>query len=88
MVALLALLRHAYPGDGTGRELGGDTAKARRWLRAIEAAGLARREDGALVLTDAGAFWLHLAQNHFALAYVNALWTAGRREPWPPAVAL
>ena len=69
-------------------ELGGDTGKARRWLRAIEAAGLAHRDDGAVVLTDAGAFWLHLAQNHFALAYVNALWTAGRREPWPAGVAI
>jgi len=75
------------PMTALAGELGDDAAKARRWLRAIEAAGLARREDGALVLTDAGAFWLHLAQNHFALAYVDALWTAGRRDPWPPAVA-
>ncbi|MGE5228119.1 MAG: coproporphyrinogen-III oxidase family protein [Deltaproteobacteria bacterium] len=70
------------------RELGGDAAKARRWLRAIEACGLARRRDGALVLTDAGSFWLHLAQNHFALAYVDAVWTAGRRQPWPDAVRI
>ena len=76
------------PMTALAGELGDDAAKARRWLRAIQAAGLARRENGALVLADAGAFWLHLAQNHFALAYVDALWTAGRREPWPPAVAL
>jgi len=76
------------PMTALAGELGDDAAKARRWLRAIEAAGLARREDGALVLTDAGAFWLHLAQNHFALAYVDALWTAGRRDPWPAAVAI
>ena len=76
------------PMTAVAGELGGDAVKARRWLRAIELAGLARREDGALVLTDAGAFWLHLAQNHFALAYVDALWTAGRREPWPGAVTI
>jgi len=70
------------------RRLGGDAAKARRWLRMIEACGLARRRDGALVLTDAGSFWLHLAQNHFALAYVDALWTAGREQPWPGTIAL
>jgi oxygen-independent coproporphyrinogen III oxidase len=70
------------------RELGPDAAKARRWLRAIEACGLARRGDGALVLTDAGSFWLHLLQNHFALAYVDAVWTAGRRRPWPAAVPI
>jgi hypothetical protein len=42
----------------------------------------------ALELDDLGAFWLHLAQNHFALNYVNTLWTLARREPWPPAVAI
>ena len=68
--------------------LGTDAPKARRWLRAVEAAGLARRRGGSLELTDAGAFWLHLAQNHFALTYVDALWTAGRRTPWPAAVAI
>ena len=60
----------------------------RRWLRAIESAGLAHRTNGELVLTDAGCFWLHLAQNHFALAYVDTLWTAGRERPWPGTVAL
>ena len=69
------------PLRSSSAELGGDAAKARRWLRGdrgLPASPAAH--DGALVLTDAGAFWLHLAQNHFALAYVNALWTAGRRR--------
>ncbi len=64
-------------------QLGPDAAKARRWLRGIAAVGLARLDDGDITLTDAGAFWLHLAQNHFALASVDRLWAAGRREPWP-----
>jgi coproporphyrinogen III oxidase-like Fe-S oxidoreductase len=67
---------------------GGDSAKARRWLGAVRAAGLAHRHNGTLELTDAGAFWLHLAQNHFALSYVNTLWSAGRREPWPREVRI
>lgn len=66
--------------------LGPNAARARRWLRGIAAAGLARLDDGDLTLTDAGAFWLHLAQNHFALAAVDRLWTAGRRQPWPREV--
>ncbi|MDP2182151.1 MAG: radical SAM protein [Actinomycetota bacterium] len=68
--------------------LGDDAEKARRWLRAITTAGLARRRNGSLDLTDSGAFWLHLAQNHFALSYVNTLWTAARCEPWPGAVRI
>jgi len=68
--------------------LGDDADKARRWLSAITAAGLAARRNGTLELTDAGAFWLHLAQNHFALSYVNTLWTEARREPWPGAIPI
>jgi hypothetical protein len=41
-----------------------------------------------MTLTDAGAFWLHLAQNYFALDYGNTLWTAARRQPWPAAISL
>ena len=68
--------------------LGPDAGKARRWLSAVTAAGFAQRHNGSLELTDAGAFWLHLAQNHFALSYVNTLWTAARREPWPSSVPI
>ena len=71
-----------------GDVLGSDSRKARRWLSAIEHAALAHRNDGYLELTDPGAFWIHLVQNHFALAYVNTLWTAARREPWPSAVTM
>jgi coproporphyrinogen III oxidase-like Fe-S oxidoreductase len=68
--------------------LGNDAPKARWWLRTVEQVGLAVRHDGTLELTEPGAFWLHLAQNYFALSYVNTLWTEARREPWPQAVAI
>jgi coproporphyrinogen III oxidase-like Fe-S oxidoreductase len=62
--------------------------KAYRWLRVIERCGLAVRKDGCLELTETGAFWLHLAQNYFALEYVNLLWTQAQQEPWPQAIAI
>lgn len=68
--------------------LGVDAAKAKRWLSALKAAGLAHRENGTLELTDSGTFWLHLAQNHFALSYVNTLWTAAREDAWPDSVEI
>jgi oxygen-independent coproporphyrinogen-3 oxidase len=74
--------------DDVDAVLGHDAPKARRWLRVVERAGLAVRNNGYLELTEPGAFWLHLAQNHFALNYVNTLWTQARREPWPRAVAI
>jgi len=76
------------PMSALDEQLGPDAAKARRWLSAASAMGLAHRENGMLELTDAGAFWLHLAQNHFALSYVNTLWTAARQAPWPDSVSV
>ena len=55
-------------------------AKARRWLRVVEQAGFAVHHGGYLELTETGAFWLHLAQNYFALNYVNTLWTQAARS--------
>lgn len=68
--------------------LHGDAGKARRWLRIAERAGLAERKGEWLELTETGAFWLHLAQNYFALNYVNRLWTQARKEPWPESVSI
>lgn len=68
--------------------MGPDARRVRRWLRLGERAGLSRERDGEVALTDAGSFWLHLAQNYFALDYVNTIWTAARRQPWPAAVAI
>ncbi len=76
------------PLGGLDAALGPDAPKARWWLRAVERAGLARRQDGMLELTEPGAFWLHLAQNYFALNYVNTLWTKARQAPWPRAVEI
>jgi oxygen-independent coproporphyrinogen-3 oxidase len=76
------------PLDHLDTALGSDARKARRWLGFIEKAGLALRDNGDLKLTEAGAFWLHLAQNYFALNYVDTLWTQARREAWPEAIAI
>ena len=74
------------PLDDLDAALGQDAPKARRWLKTLEWTGLAVRHGKTLELTEPGAFWLHLAQNHFALNYVNTLWTQARRAPWPQAV--
>jgi len=76
------------PLDALDWALGEDAGKARRWLHAIERAGMAYSNGRTFELTEPGAFWLHLLQNLFALSYVNTLWTAARRRPWPQAVAI
>lgn len=71
-----------------GTVLGPDAPRARRWLKAVELAGFAVHEGEYLNLTEPGAFWLHLVQNHFALNYVNTLWTRARQEPWPELIKI
>ena len=76
------------PLDGLETMLGHDAPKARRWLNVAERLGFTMRVDGSLELSEAGAFWLHLVQNYFALNYVNTLWTASRQEAWPQSIAI
>lgn len=68
--------------------LGTGAAKARLLLAAAERLGLAVRRGDRSELTERGAFWIHLAQNYFALDYVNTIWTRAREQPWPDHVAV
>jgi hypothetical protein len=65
---------------------GKESRKACRLFKIMELAGFALYNEGYLELTEKGAFWLHLIQNHFALSYVNTLWTQARLVPWPQKV--
>ena len=40
------------------------------------------------VLKPAGAHWIHLLQNQYALNYVNSVWTKCQSTPWPRKVKL
>lgn len=76
------------PLDELDVVLGSDAPKARRWLTFIERIRLGARNGRGLELNEAGAFWLHLVQNYFALNYVNTLWARARGEPWPTSVVI
>jgi len=41
-----------------------------------------------VVLTDAGAYWLHALQDLFSIDYVGTLWETAQENPWPERVAL
>jgi hypothetical protein len=62
--------------------------KALTLLRALEYIQFAIRKNRTIELTEPGAFWVHLAQNHFALNYVNTIWTRARLEPWPKGIPI
>ena len=44
--------------------------------------------DDEIVLTDRGAYWLHVLQDLFSLSYVDKLWGTSQQDPWPSRVIL
>jgi oxygen-independent coproporphyrinogen-3 oxidase len=65
---------------------GGSARKAERLLALIQRLRLCDRTEEGYRLNERGAFWLHLVQNHFALNYVNTIWTAAKSQPWPEVI--
>jgi hypothetical protein len=45
--------------------------------------GLLTKGENEFSLTRKGSFWLHLAQNHFSLDYINTIWGKALKEPFP-----
>lgn len=43
-----------------------------------------RKED--YILTQKGAFWIHLLQNYFSLRYINKIWSVAKHNAWPEAI--
>lgn len=59
-----------------------------RILRPLQLAGMLEKKHGGYHVTDAGAYWIHRLQNEYSLNYINRLWGACRRAPWPMEVTL
>lgn len=76
------------PLDNFATYFGKESYKARRLFRFMELIGFAMHDEGYFELTEPGAFWLHLVQNHFALSYINTVWTQARCVPWPLTVTI
>jgi hypothetical protein len=64
----------------------GSARKAERLLALIRRLRLCDSTEEGFRLNERGAFWLHLLQNHFALNYVNTIWTAAKFQPWPEVI--
>jgi coproporphyrinogen III oxidase-like Fe-S oxidoreductase len=50
--------------------------------------GFIEENSGQIVLSDAGAYWLHTLQDLFSIDYISSLWEASRGSPWPDRVVL
>ncbi|ODN31142.1 coproporphyrinogen-III oxidase family protein [Fervidobacterium thailandense] len=61
----------------------GNDFKVKGLMKIFETLGFLRKGNGVFLLTKRGSFWIHLAQNHFALNYVNTIWSKALSEPFP-----
>ncbi|MDD3313621.1 radical SAM protein [Pseudodesulfovibrio sp.] len=69
------------PTDGLRARFPDRTHPMRLMMGAITALGMGRREDGHIRLNRKGAFWVHLAQNHFMLDCIDTFWTRSLDNP-------
>ena len=59
-----------------------------KYFKLLALLRLTRARGDEIILTDAGAYWLHALQDMFSIDYVSMLWGTAKEKPWPEAVAL
>jgi len=58
------------------------------YLRLLSLLGLMTESESELVLTDAGAYWVHTVQDLFSIDYIDKLWGTSQEAPWPAEISL
>jgi coproporphyrinogen III oxidase-like Fe-S oxidoreductase len=68
-----------------GREFDGVYGK---YIKLLSLVGFLKDDGDEIVLSDNGAYWLHVLQDLFSIDYISALWGTSKQEPWPGKVVL
>lgn len=66
----------------------GDSIKWKVIFNLIRLMGLVKVDQNQIVLTERGAFYIHLLQNYFILNYIDKVWSVAMKEPWPDRVEI
>jgi coproporphyrinogen III oxidase-like Fe-S oxidoreductase len=59
-----------------------------KYIKLLSLAGFLKDDGDEIVLSDNGAYWLHVLQDLFSIDYISALWGTSKQEPWPEKVVL
>ena len=65
-----------------------DDSRLRLLLQLAVLLRLVTTNGGDYVLTERGAFWIHLMQNYYVLNYIDKVWSRSMREAWPGRIEL
>ena len=57
-------------------------------IKLLSHVGLLRDDEDEIVLSDRGAYWLHVLQDLFSFEYISRLWGTSKQNPWPQKVVL
>lgn len=57
-----------------------------RYMKFFSVLGLLKDSRDEVVLSDAGAYWLHVLEDVFSLDSISRLWGTAITEPWPDEV--
>jgi coproporphyrinogen III oxidase-like Fe-S oxidoreductase len=58
------------------------------YTRIFSFLGLLKENQERIILSDRGAYWLHVIQDLFSIDYISKLWGISGFEPWPSSVSL
>ena len=59
-----------------------------KYTKLLSCAGFLKNDEDEIVLSDNGAYWLHVLQDLFSTEYISRLWGTSQQEPWPEKVIL
>jgi coproporphyrinogen III oxidase-like Fe-S oxidoreductase len=59
-----------------------------RYFKLLALMGYLKDEEGEVMLTDKGAYWLHAFEDFFSINYISKLWGKSWQDPWPEKVVL
>ncbi len=59
-----------------------------RLVKLLSFLGFLKDDEDQIVLSDKGAYWLHVLEDLFSLDYISKLWGNSKQDPWPTEVAL
>ena len=59
-----------------------------RQVKLLSRIGFVKVRNDEVVLSDRGAYWLHVLQDLFSIEYISKLWGDSGRDPWPEKVVL
>jgi oxygen-independent coproporphyrinogen III oxidase len=66
----------------------GKDIKIKWFFNAARLLGLLKENREEFELTERGSFYIHLIQNYFVLNYINKVWSAAMKTPWPDKIKI